>query len=66
MNNPIAHIQIETNQGTFKFEIYPTNGSYEIRQVLPTKLDIALTESFDQALTEITNYFFYNEIEIIN
>ena len=67
MESPIAHLQIETNQGTFKFEITPSAQGYTINQVLPDKLTISSnSESFADSLEIITNYLFTNEIEILN
>ena len=67
MENPIAHLQIETNTGTIKFEITPNDQGYQVNQVLPTKLTLCTNSvSLAESLEIITNFLFTNEIEILN
>lgn len=67
MENPIAHLQIETNTGTFKFEITPNDQGYRVDLVLPEKLTLSTkSESLVESLEIITHFLFTNEIEILN
>lgn len=66
MENPIAHLQIETNMGTIKFEITPNDQGYLVNLVLPEKLTLSTnSESLAESLEIITNFLFTNEIEIL-
>ena len=63
----ITEITIKDTQGIkhqFQILIERNENRFEIVKLEPEPKEIATAESFDQAMTEITIYLFFNEIEI--
>ena len=64
----IAEITINSTQGQFIYQILRTDPAlethYTIVMLSPEPKEIAEADSFDQAVQEINNNLFYNEIDL--
>ena len=64
----IAEITVNSTQGQYTYQILRTDPElethYTIVMLTPEPKDIAEADSFDQAIQEITNNLFYNEVDL--